>query len=559
MSYQKKSFVLFVLSIVSIQVVVAKPPRLTMIIILDQFAHHELQTLKHNFKGGIKHLYENGISYENVYMPHALPETAVGHTSFGTGALPKDHGIIANRWYNEQGKEIASDDDSPDRAAVFAPHGFYKYGKSARNIMVDGLSDQVMLKPVSKKKYASVSISHKSRAALGTAGKLGAAFWLDLSTGFFTSSMAVCKKLPDWVVAFNTHKKMDTLTRFNWPLFHKEDSHYYAMKNNHCDFCGDWGLSAHAPSIAGTELVLEKDIKSNHGDKGPYELLAKAPLGSALLFDFAKACIEEYIDRQKINHLVLWVSCSTPDKIGHPYGPYSLEKIDILYHIDHQLEELIDYAQRKVGDGNALFVLTSDHGIGPLPEIMKQKGYTSARRIYTSDLVRGMNEFVEEKYGIKNAVLGAKDINMYLNAPLLNELKQNQRKAIVNALKTYLKSQDGIKNVWTYQELADSSYHLELKELEATYKNQLFKGRSGHLICQPYPYVLITDYDYGTSHTSPYNYDTHIPLIFYQKSRFKHAKIMNHVWAQQLPVTLAQLLDVPKPSASLFESLVEVG
>ena len=69
------------------------------------------------------------------------------------------------------------------------------------------------------------------------------------------------------------------------------------------------------------------------------------------------------------------------------------------------------------------------------------------------------------------------------------------------------------------------------------------------------PYCQITHYPKGTSHLSPYEYDTHVPLVMYQKNRIGHNVIHDKVWVPQLPTTLAYLLNIARPSASTYQIL----
>jgi len=90
---------------------------------------------------------------------------------------------------------------------------------------------------------------------------------------------------------------------------------------------------------------------------------------------------------------------------------------------------------------------------------------------------------------------------------------------------------------------------------ENFYKQQLYAGRTGDLICLTQPYCLLTSYPRGTSHSSPYDYDSHVPLVLYQKGRFEKKKINSKVWIPQLPVTLAHILNCERPSASTYKLL----
>jgi len=92
-------------------------------------------------------------------------------------------------------------------------------------------------------------------------------------------------------------------------------------------------------------------------------------------------------------------------------------------------------------------------------------------------------------------------------------------------------------------------------DLEYFYKNQLHHDRRIDIMCMPETYCLITNYPTGCSHCTPYDYDTHVPLVFYLKKQLEHKTIKQKVWSPQIPVTLAELLNISKPSATPFNSL----
>ena len=107
-----KYYALLMLSLCFITYTYAKPPRLTIIFVIDQFAYHYFPKLEKHLKGGIKYLLDNGINYTNAYFPHAMPATATGHAALNTGTFAKDHGFIGNSWFDNEGNRIACDDDN---------------------------------------------------------------------------------------------------------------------------------------------------------------------------------------------------------------------------------------------------------------------------------------------------------------------------------------------------------------------------------------------------------------------------------------------------------------
>ncbi len=202
-----------------------KKPRLTVIMVVDQFAYSYLPKLSPYLKNGIKFLMQHGVVYENAYYPHAMPSTAPGHTDLSAGITADYTGIIGNNWFDELGNKIAADDDDPQQAAVINPRGgVYDYGKGPRNIMVDNISDQYVLAQEPGMPRVAISLSIKSRSAICTANKLGKAIWLDTESGNFTSSKAYYEKLPNWLVSFNQQKRLSNLRSVTWPLYYPRNS-----------------------------------------------------------------------------------------------------------------------------------------------------------------------------------------------------------------------------------------------------------------------------------------------------------------------------------------------
>lgn len=513
-------------------------PRLAVIFVFDQFSYEYIPKLARHMRGGIRLLLHHGIVYENAYMPHSLPTTAPGHATLNTGALPKDHGIVANKFKYSDGRMIGADDAPVKTSAVLAPHGVYEYGKGPHNIMVDGISDQMALATQPGKKRTSYSLSFKSRAAICTAGHAGKAIWLDEKSGQFTSSKAYFDCLPNWLVSFNNHVGLDQ--PYVW---HK------AWPRNRCAYnfkhINNYEYACAKPLV---DTIITKS-----SGKNPYDLLLKTPRANQVLLNLALACINAHMTRYGDEQLLLWVCIGSLDKIGHDYGPDSLEAIDLIYHFDRQLYHFMKCLQDSVPAREIVYVLTADHGVTSIPELVACDGYNPARRVNPVDMADRVNTVLEQKYNIKQFIQGIYAQNVYIDIAALESLKVIQQKQIIHDTKELLRAELGIKNVWTAKELIHSCY--ELPTIESFYKNQLYLGRSGHLIMQPFPYNIITTKECGTCHRTPYERDTHVPIIIYQKGELGKQVIDNKVWAPQIANTLSYIMQIPKASASTFKIL----
>lgn len=542
------TIVLFYLSPYFLQAKSNKPrtPRLTVIFIIDQFAYHYIPKLKHHFHYGLEELFRKGIVYTEAYHAHGVPETTTGHHAISTGTLPKDHGGILNQWIDKDYQKVAYDEDKNPTAEVFQTVPATTFcGKSPKNTMVDGLSDQFVLQSAPHQQHYVFSLSLKSYPAIATANRMGKAIWLDDVEGNFTSSKKYFSQLPSWLVQFNKEHKLPTLSHVSWKTIYSLDSAAYDFP-----FIQNYDYAGYSFS-----MVSKKLVPIDHKAQKPYDLYMKTPHASQTLIALAKTCVDQNFKKAS-DRMLVWICLSNLDLVGHMYGPDALETIDTIYHVDRQIKEFMDFAQRRVGQNNCLFVLTADHGIPPIPEITNLRGISFAQRIMAKPLIENINQFIGKKYHAQEIIKAFEPTYFVLNKKELAKRSTDDQKNIINDIKNFLKSQSGIKQVWTAEELKNTTF--APTDLENFYKTQLYNGRSGDIICMPEPYCLITHYPTGTSHLSPYAYDTHVPLVVYQKGQFQKKTIEQKVWIPQLPVTLAYILGVARPSASTYPLLPEI-
>lgn len=509
-------------------------PKLTVVIVIDQFSVHYYQKLKQYLKGGIKFLYENGTYYSNAWYPHSQPGTAAGHTLLGTGTVGNYHGIISNWWY-ENGKKVFSDGDTAEYGGVFAPDGLYPYGKSPRNCKVDGLSDNIIMYSIPHTDSNVWSISHKSRAAIGMASRFGKAIWFDNHSGNFTSCKVYFNELPDWLKKFNEKQGIFKLTKFPWKLAYPTNSPAYRFKFHH-----NYTYCARESAINCTE-VLDKSKKH------AYEPYSRTPASNKLLLELGKTVINENFKGTNKERFVLWMSLSGLDKIGHAYGPFSTEAIDMLYHMDRDIQEFINFVYTKADPKDVLFVLTGDHGSHPIVDILKDAKLDLARRVSPTKMRDDMNIFIEKKYGIKGLVQYFNEQQYYLDQSALKKVDKKTNKKILNDIKEFLERQPGIRKAWTFEELQNTQF--DKFDLDVAWKHQLFKGRSGDLIFSIFPYTNADKHPKGTGHQTPYAYDAQVPLILHWPKHTEKKLIAENVYMTQVAPTLAQLLKVPRPSA----------
>lgn len=521
-------------------------PKLTIIIVIDQCSYYYFPKLLPYFKYGLKELASQGIFYTNAYMPHGMPATAVGHAALNTGAYPKDHGFIGNQWVDKAtGKAIQCDEDLTGNTMLIDPvtnnPSAGLKSRSPMRLMVDGISDQFMLNP-SKMRQRCFSLSHKSRSGIATAGKLGTAIWFDHAQGLFTSSTAYLKQLPDWVMDFN---KNYVYKKLQWHLMYPSESEAYHMNNQ-----GSYNYVDGKKSAINQVCDVHTAPK---GKKGAYHCFMLTPHAPAQLLQLAKECIALHVDKNNDDRMLLWLCISSLDPVGHAFGPDSKEAIDLLYHIDKQLGNFIEHVHTTLGKGNVLWGLSADHGVSPIVELVKEKGYTTAQRIMSDTLIKKINAHLQKKYNKRNLIFSFQSPQFYVNHEIFDQFSELDQQAILDDTSAFLAKQTGIKRVWKTHDLMNETFLPT--DLEYYFKQQIYPGRSGEITVQTDPYVLISKNQYGTAHETPYDYDTHVPLILYQPGVLNPAIIIEKVWTLQLANTLAYLLGTAKPSASTVPML----
>lgn len=539
----KHSFLLCIL-ILTLGTLNAKAPRLTVFIVIDQFSAHYLPKLSPFLTGGLKLLSEEGISYVNAFYDQSMPCTAPDHALISTGTHACFNGIVNNFWYNHEGKKVLCDEDTAQDAAVFAPDGsLYSFGRSSKNLLADTFADQCMIHSYPHARNSVWAVSLKSRAAIMLAGKLGKPLWFDKRSGTFTSSKAYFEKLPAWVTEFNKVKNLTHTTSVTWKPLFDCSSPAYAFRE-----IDNYLYSDLQESIIGKTLPIDPDNFN--------KIYAKTPAANQLLLDLGFSCIDQQYTGKETDRLIVFLSLSTLDKTSHAFGPQSKESIDLLYHIDHQLKEFITKIYAKVPQEEVLFVLTADHGAPPIPEILKDQGFTLAQRLNYPTIIKHINSLIEKKYGIKEIVQHVKGPQLYLNQALLTSFTDTLKKSIYESIKDYLISLPSIRRAWTFEELRKESF--QAHDLDRYLQSQLYRGRSGHLFFATGPYSMLSTFPTGTSHNSQFAYDTQVPLIFYQKGIFTKKRVTRNVYMPQVAVSLATLFDVPRPSAAVAEVLPEL-
>ncbi len=248
---------------------------------------------------------------------------------------------------------------------------------------------------------------------------------------------------------------------------------------------------------------------------------------------------------------LLSISLSAMDWIIHRYGPFSQEVMDASIKLDKYLGDFISDLDRSIGLEHIEFVLTADHGGLPLPEYERSKGRESGRmnREELNEAYEWVEDEIAEVY-TKN--LFVRDgTNYFFNMDKLKK-RNTPLSGPASIIKKYLPKVNGIEKVFTKQEILDAD---TTDKIILRMKNMIHPERSPDVFALiSVGYIYRTPY--GTSHGTPYDYDTHVPLLFSRKGRAAR-QVSEHVETADIAPTLGHILSIPYPE-SVNGKLLEI-
>ncbi|MFZ2280399.1 MAG: alkaline phosphatase family protein [Prosthecobacter sp.] len=530
-----------------VQAAPPKAPKLVVAILVDQLRYDYLDRFHHQFvEGGFRELTDKGAFMTFAQYNYYPTVTAPGHASFFSGSSPMMHGVIGNDWFDKRsGAMMYCVEDSSVTGVGTQPDA--KAGKmSPRNFIGATVADQMRLHWGSK----VVSMSVKDRGAILPAGKKPTgAYWFESATGNFITSSYYEKELPAWVKAFNDSKRPDAFVGQTWDRL--LDEKQYPMPDA---AAGESHLAGEATSTFPHKVIKE--------EAEGYEPILSTPFGNQLLAEFAKAAIEGEKLGQGTQPDLLCVSFSSIDYCGHKFGPYSQEVQDITLRLDRQLKELFAYLDKKVGLANVVMVLTADHGVAPNPENAKEQGLDGGRPP-VADMLGELQTKVVEHFGAGRYFLSAKgslkprlvDGNLYYDHSVLDE-KKLAPETLTAFIREWALSTGVFHAVYGREQLLEGRAPGVIGQRIA---NGFNGERSGDavLILKPWLIAGTGKAATGTTHGSPFSYDTHIPIIFYG-APFKAGRYEDEFSITDLAPTLSAGLGIQEPPACMGKPLVRV-
>jgi len=518
-------------------------PKLVLLIVVDQFRYDYLERFGDLFgSGGFKRLLNDGALFTNANYDYVPTFTACGHAAISTGSVPSYNGIVGNAWFDRaSGKvRIMVADDAAHLVTSRGPSPTAG-SSSPKTLIGTTIGDQIRLSNNFQSKVVAASL--KDRAAILPGGQHpSGAFWFNEQNGEFVSSDYYFKELPEWVKKFDGSVRPDK---------------YFAMK---------WDRLLPAPAYKRAQaenLPLQKSALGTHfpyvvngGEETPgikfYTAFEISPFASEYLADFAKAAVDaESLGGDDFPDL-LSVSFSSPDLVGHYYGPDSQEILDSYVRLDRVIADLLSFLDKKVGMANMVIALTGDHGVAPVPEYMRSRGFDAAR-LLSRAAVDAANKALSARFGEGKWVLSFINDQLYLDRKLIEEKKVEPAEAERIAGEAAIVTQ-GVVNYYTRNQIV--SGRMPRDPIARRVQNGFNRERSGDVWLVTKPLSFFDEGGLPTTHGSAYNYDTHVPVIMVGAG-LRAGRYNADCTPSDIAPTIAALLGVEPPSNRTGRVLVE--
>src|SRR6185369_11784616 len=220
-----------------------------------------------------------------------------------------------------------------------------------------------------------IGISVKDRSAILPAGRhANAAYWFSWMSGSMVSSTYYFNQLPAWVTNFNNTRPADKYFNAKWDRLLAEDEY---VKRAGPDSPPWETVDAASHDTNAFPHVITGGAKTPGRDF--YAALDYTPFSNDLLVSFTEQAITNEQLGQDDDTDVLTVSFSANDYVGHRFGPYSQEVMDVTLRTDRTIATLLDFIDSKVGLANTLIAMTADHGVSPIPEHAAAMGLGGGR------------------------------------------------------------------------------------------------------------------------------------------------------------------------------------
>ena len=511
----------------------APPPKLLVVISVDQFSADLFAEYRARFTGGLKRL-SQGVVFPSGYQSQAATETCPGHSTILTGARPARSGVIANSWVD---RTITSRKDIGVYCAEDVSKGKSSssrdYVPSPVHLLVPTLGDRMKAaNPASR----VVAVAGKDRAAI-------------MMGGHKTDQI--------WFLNPRDYAKFETLSDHTGAVPTAVTKANKAIDAALAQPMAPYSLSplcrarARAVAISATKSVGTGEFARAAGDK---RLFRASPESDAATLDLAGDLIAEMkLGKGKATDLIA-VGVSATDVVGHAYGTGGSEMCLQIEALDQRIGQFFDRLDKAKID--YAVALTADHGGHDTTERNDENGIPDAQRVDPALSAANVGMAVARDMGLTTSVLIGNEPSgdMWIE-PTLTLAQRATALAKATALYTASPQVEVVFSNAEIEAAPSPAGPPETWSLIERVKASYYRGRSGDFYVvlkprvMPIPAVVAAG-NYIATHGSVWDYDRRVPMLFWRKGLAGFEQ-PNGVETVDIAPTLAGLIGLPIPKGDI--------
>lgn len=520
-------------------------PKLVVGIVVDQIRQEYLYRYYPKFgEGGFKRLMNDGFMLKNAHYNYAPTVTGPGHASVYTGTTPAIHGIVGNDFYDKRLKRMVNcvEDSLYKPVGVEIGNGDVSPWRMLSSTVTDEL------KLFTQKRAKVIGVSFKDRGAILPAGHMAdAAYFYDGTSGKFITSTYYMTKLPAWVVAFNAQNLPEKYLSQVWNTLLPIDQY---TESGPDDTPYEAGFTPRGKSVFPYDLTKLRT-------KNSAAFLANTPFANDYLTEMAKATlVNEGMGKDDVSDF-LCISYSSTDAIGHRVGPNAVETEDVYLRLDRNLADILKTLDKEVGEGNYTVFLTADHGVADVPQYLKDNKIPAG--YFNENYAKAkLEEYLSSYFPGRSFIEDISNEQIFLNQAAFQKDPKSSgidMFIVTELIGKYLLTLDGVADIYTENILRETNYN------EGGIRGAIVRGyhakRSGDIVISLEPGWFSGGSVQGTTHGSPYSYDTHVPGLFYGYGIKKGSSVRYHPITDIAP-TISVLLNIKFPSGCTGQPVAEI-
>ena len=499
------------------------PPRLLIVISVDQFSADLFDEYRPQFTGGLARL-ASGTVFRNGYQSHAATETCPGHSTILTGRRPSATGIVGNLWIdqsaNRSDKTIycAEDERAPGTSAA-------DYKVSPVHLLVPTLG-QLLKQP--SPASLNVAVAGKDRSAVMMGGHAPDQRWYWDGKRFATD---LSKPAPASVVAINAA----AATMLAVPRPPLVPPPVCAAK-------------AQPVRLEGSGRVIGAGALARAaGDAAHFRA---GPEADGTVLALSAALIREIGLGQDNAPDVLSIGLSATDYVGHFFGTGGQEMCLQLLALDRELGDFL--ARLDQWNLDYAVALTADHGGDDAPERLRLRGIASAARVDPAlETAR-----VAKTIGHPGALLGPQSQGNFIGDVYVDAgLASDERARLLAKALDFYRRHPQVAAAYSRAELSGAPAPTTTADkwsLMDMARASFDPRRSGDIFVMLKPHVnpIVDTSIYASTHGSPWPYDRRVPIIFW-RPEMDAATREESVETVDIMPTLAAMLRLPNAASGI--------